>query len=639
MKKMIALAATVLSVSAAWAQTLNVTVGNVTYAFPAAQAGNMVYSNGTTLTILNKAFTLSEITSMTVDNSTVTDNSVTVTYSGTSANVTVAGNVAQYLTVSTSGADVSVTQSSTLTDQVAYTLSGTSTDGSFLLGGSTDATVVLNGLSLTNTDGYAVYLNNSATNYVQLAAGTTNSLVDGASGSQKGCLMVTGATEFSGTGSLSLTGNYKHAMWTKKYVTMGESMGAITVNSAVGDGFNLTQYFQQKGGTLTMSGLGDDGIAVSASSDTSLSNNGEVILAGGTTKLNITGTASKGIKADANMTVSGGTYTITTSGDGTYDEDDADTKASSCLSSDANIVISGGTLNLTSTGSGGKGINCDGTLDISDGTITVKTTGAAYTYGSLDSNAKAIKADGNLTITGGTIDVTTTGGEGSEGIESKAVLTISGGTITANTYDDAINSSSHMYIKGGQIYVNASNNDGLDANGNLYIQGGTLVVYGATAPECGIDANEEDGYSVYITGGTLVAVGGNTSYPVSTTGSQPAIIYTGSVSKGTTLALNDSSGKNILAFTMGKTYSSLSSRAPGAGGPGGPGGGGNNRGSLTFVITSPNLTTGSKYTLYSGATVSGTSWNGLYTNATVSSTGTTLGTVSSLATPYSKVGN
>ena len=73
------------------AQTLNVTEGNVVYQFPASQAGDMTYSDGTTLTIMGKAFTLSDISSMTIDNTEVTDNSIGVAYDGLSALVTVAG--------------------------------------------------------------------------------------------------------------------------------------------------------------------------------------------------------------------------------------------------------------------------------------------------------------------------------------------------------------------------------------------------------------------------------------------------------------------------------------------------------------------------------------------------------------------
>ena len=53
MKRMFLMIAAFVLTIAAGAQTLNVTVGNVTYKFPSAQTGDMIYSGGNTLTINN----------------------------------------------------------------------------------------------------------------------------------------------------------------------------------------------------------------------------------------------------------------------------------------------------------------------------------------------------------------------------------------------------------------------------------------------------------------------------------------------------------------------------------------------------------------------------------------------------------
>ncbi|MGN1172242.1 MAG: carbohydrate-binding domain-containing protein, partial [Muribaculaceae bacterium] len=202
-----------------------------------------------------------------------------------------------------------------------------------------------------------------------------------------------------------------------------------------------------------------------------------------------------------------------------------------------------------------------------------------------------------------------TTGKGAEGIESKAVLTINDGTIIVNSYDDAINSSSHMYVKGGDITVVATNNDGLDANGNLYIQGGYIRAFGAGAPECGLDANEEQNYHVYFTGGTVLAVGGGNSVPNSSASTQPYVSGSGSATAGATVTL--ASGSTVLAtFTIPSNYGSSTGgstppntpaaggRPGGGGNPGGPGGGGG------LLVTCPGLTSGSSYTLTVGSTSS-----------------------------------
>lgn len=625
MKKLLMMIFTAGAALAASAQTMNIVVGEVTYQVPATQAGDMPYTSGTQLTVLSKTFEIDDIDSIYIDNTTVTENAVSVTWNGTTASVVVPYNIMSNLTVTADGSDVSIVQDGNVSSEITYTLSGTSSNGSFYMDGELKATFILNGLTLTNTTGAAINIEDGKRIAIQLADGTTNTLSDG-SGSQKACLMVNGHAEFTGGGALILYGNYKHAYWGDEYVLMKKAMtGTITIAGAVKDGFNINQYFEQKGGNLVISGVGDDGIQVSATDDDTDEQNGEIVISGGTMNVAVTATAAKGIKSEGNITISGGTLQISTTGGGEYDAEDADTKASACIKSDANIVISDGTLTLKSTGSGGKGINCDSTLTISGGTIDITTTGKQYVYGSLDSSPKGIKANRDITISGGTITVSTMGGEGSEGIESKAKMYVTGGTIEVNSYDDGLNSGSDMHIQGGKIYVRATNNDGLDANGNLYIEGGTLVIYGGGSPECGLDANEEEGYKLYITGGTVIALGGRTSYPNSISGAAPVIVYGGSLSQNNNYALCDASGNCILDFTMVNSIS--------GGGPGGPGGGG---GSVTLVMASPSMVSGTRYTLYSGSTGSGDNWHGLYESGTVGST--SLGSVTA-ATPYASIGN
>ena len=606
------------------AQTLNVVTGNITYAFPAAQTGNMTYQDSETLTVMGKTFSVADITRMYVDNSSVTDNTVSVSYSTATATVTVAGNVAQYVTPTVAGAHVSIVQSAEVSDdvcgEITYTLAGSSTDGEFSMEGSYKASLELNGLTLTNPSGAPLNIQNGKRIDLSVKKGTENTLTDAASGDWKGCIVCKGHLELKGKGTLNVYGNTAHAIYAKEYVEMKNC--TVNVLSAVKDGINCNQYFLMESGSLTVSGVADDGVQVSYKDDTDreAEDTGSLTIAGGTVNIAVTGTATKGLKAEGDLTVTDGTITITTSGGGTWDTDDQKTKAASCISADGNIQIDGGTLTLTSSGSGGKGINGDGTLTINGGSITVSTTGGMYAYvngteynnytGNTDnldsdykSSPKGMKIDGNVEINGGTINVTTTG-NGAEGIESKAVLTINDGTIVVNAYDDAINSSSHMYIKGGDITVVASNNDGLDSNGNMYISGGTIKAFGTTSPECGIDANEEDGYSVIFTGGTLLAVGGGNSVPSTSESTQPYVTTTMSVSANSEIAIK--SGSTTLAtFTVPSNYSSGNSGGGhgGFGGMNAPGGGGGGWGGSgsSILISCPSLTSGSSYTVTSGS--------------------------------------
>lgn len=604
---LIALAAIAGGISAK-AQTLNVVTGEITYAFPAAQTGDMTYQNGTTLTICGKTFSISDIDSIYIDKSAVEDGTVSIGWNGASAKVRIAGNVARYLDATATGADITLLQTDDLADEITYTLSGTSTDGSLYMDGELKATFVLNGLNLANTDDYAIFIKDGKRIAIELADGTDNYLADGTtstSGKGKGALMVNGHTEFDGAGTLTLTGNYKHAFWGDEYVKVKKGTGTITVASSVKDGFNINQYFQQNDGKIVIKNVGDDGIQVSKDGKTEY--DGQMLLYGGSQEINVTATAAKGLNAEGKIIIgkavgeTGGTYTISTTGGGEWDSDASETKACSAIKSDADIIINAGTIVATSTGAGGKGINAsDSTLTINGGNITVKTTGARYTYGNgrsdnYKSSPKGIKAALDIVINGGNIDVSTTGGEGSEGIESKGELTINGGTLNIYSYDDAINCAKNLYIKGGDVTVVSGNNDGLDANNNIYISGGTVKAFGSRAPECAIDAAE--GYEIIFTGGTILGVGGSSSTPTSSSSTQPYVNFSGSVSAGNTISISNGS-TTLASFTVPDTYSSSSNY--GGGGPGGHGGGPGGGGSY-IMISTPDMQTNSSYTINYGS--------------------------------------
>lgn len=560
------------------AQILNMVVGNVTYAFPASEAGVMNYQGCETLTVMGKTFRVADVAKMYVDDHEVTDNSVTVNYNGSVATMTVAGNVAQYVTPTIDGAHVSLVQSDAVSDdvcgEITYVLAGTSTDGEFSLEGSYKATVELNGLSLTNAAGAPLNIQDGKRIALSVKKGTENTLTDGVSGAQKGCIVCKGHLEMKGKGTLNVYGNTAHGIYSKEYVELKNC--TVNVLAAAKDGINCNQYFLMESGTLSISGTADDGVQVSYkdATDRETEDTGTLTVNGGTLNISVTGTATKGLKADGDVVITDGELNLTTSGGGKWDADDVKTKACSCISADGHVRIDGGTLTLVSSGSGGKGISCDSTL----------------------------------TINGGTISVTTTG-NGAEGIESKAVLTVNDGTLVVNSYDDGLNSSSHMYIKGGDITVVASGNDGIDSNGNLYISGGVIRAFGTSAPECGIDVNEEDGYSVIFTGGTLLAVGGGNSVPSTAASTQPYVTGSMSVTANSTVTLK--SGSTVLAtFTVPSNYTSSGQGGGGFGGrafggPGGQGGpGGGSMSGSSVLVSCAGLASGSSYTLTSGSSSS-----------------------------------
>ena len=764
-------------------QTMWIHTGHVHWAYNTESVGTMPYSSANLLTVLDKGFTLADVDSVTVDSQTLADDNVLVKYNGGSADVFVAGNIANHITAQVTGARVAVMQDADVASEYTYTLQGSSASGCFYHAGAYKMTLVLNGVNLTNPDSAAINIQNSKRIAVQLADGTSNTLADGAANTKKAAFLVKGHAEFSKGGSLTITGNKKHALACNEYMEVKKTLGNITITSAVADAINVVQYFQMNGGNVNIISCGDDGIQVDAedtsdgtldghvliqggtltinasadatkcikaegnvditggtltlkhtgiaswdsseskikepigiSSDRNITINGDAAvlnikmtgngtrgmkcdstltatagtidincsgepwaygttdttnvkcakadyafilnganikcttskdeaegihsegtvlisdgtltlntfdhgikcdgnmdITGGTINFTIPGEASKAIKPDGNLHITGGTITGTVSGGGEKYNDNSASGAA-CIKGKGNAVIDGGTLNLKATGAGGKGMNFNGTLTIGDGNITVSTTGAKYGSsssggggwnpwgpGSGDTNSdgtsspKGIRAEGNLTINGGTITVSATGGEGAEGIESKAIMYIKGGYIDVTSYDDALNSTSHMYFTGGYTYAVATGNDAIDSNGNMYLSGGYVFCCGS---EEGLDANSEGGYKVYIqSGASLMAIGGNMG-AIESGASISQTCYSGTASANTWYALY--SGNNVAFAAYTPTFSNQ-----GGGGGWGPGGGGSSS-SKTIVVTAP-----SSPKLYKGVTASGTTfWNG-----------------------------
>lgn len=528
----------------AGAQTLNVHVGSVTYQFPSAQTGEMNYTDGQTLSVQGKIFNLSEIDEMTVDETEVTDNAVSICYDGTAATVSVAGNVAQYVEAIVSGAHVSIVQSLAASsdeepEEITYILSGQTTDGEFSLTGSYKCTLSLAGLSLANPSGAAINIANGKRIKISAKKNTENTLTDGTGGSQTGCIYSKGQIHLQGNGTLNVVGKTKHAIKSGDYIAIKNL--TLNITGAVADGISCNEYFLMESGSVSISGVGDDGIQCDLDGTTSTGettdhedeDSGNIYIEGGTLKVAATATASKGIKATGVLNINENseatTVTITNSG-GADTSDETDISSSACLKSDKAIVIEGGTLTLTNTGQGGRAINSDGTLTISGGTINAQAQGSNYGSSgggggpggggrpgggggwpggggssSPHKYAKGVKADGNITISGGTLNVYS---KNHEGMESKGTITVSGGEVYAEASDDAINAASHLTISGGRVCGYSTGNDGLDSNGNMYIKGG--LVYGICkgSPEVALDANTEGGYKLYLTSGTLIAIGG-----------------------------------------------------------------------------------------------------------------------------------
>lgn len=98
--------------------------------------------------------------------------------SASNLSMTFAGNVAQYVSATVDGANVSVTQSDEVGDatcgEIVYVLSGESADGSFHMDGSYKAGLELRGLCQRSSSGPAIDVQNGKRIEISVKSGSLN---------------------------------------------------------------------------------------------------------------------------------------------------------------------------------------------------------------------------------------------------------------------------------------------------------------------------------------------------------------------------------------------------------------------------------------------------------------------------------
>ena len=563
MKRICIFAMTAMLTVVAWGQTLCVRVGSVTYSFPAAQTGDMVFADGKSLTVMGRTFDLSDVDAMTVDQSEVTDNSVDIVYDGTAASVRVAGNVARYVEASVSGAHVVISQTNTEAvdgDEITYVMSGSSTNGSLVLDGSYKCTVQLAGVTLTNPSGAAISIGNSKRIQLSAKKETVNTLADG-NGGQKACIYSKGQLQLQGNGTLNVTGNCKHGIKSASYISIKNL--TLNVTGAVSDGISCEEYFLMKSGTVSISGVGDDGIqcdlggtaSTGETTDHDDEDSGNVYIEGGLLNVTASGTATKCVKCDGSVSVSGGEVTMNVKG-GLDASDTSDLSYAAGFKADGDFTQDGGTIVIDVSGTAGRGIGVSGTFASaagSTGSLTITNRGALSSSGSTYfATAKGIKAN-VVRIDGGVIDITMSG-QASKGVKS-----------------DEDDGDGCMYISGGVVTVTnngAGGYDGVDrdakgagclkADKNMTISGGTLTL---KATSTGGKCVKADG-TLTISGGALSAstTGTQYKYSSSVTASPKAIKSTGDmlISGGTVVATSANhegiESKSSMTVTGGNVY-------------------------------------------------------------------------------------
>ena len=587
--------------------------------------GNPTNDSSTTGEVVTPLSSTDKVTDRDKDSSWDEATATKITFDGKSANVSGSGATA-------SGGIATITKEGT------YVVSGTVSDGQIVIDATSEEKIqlVLNGVDITSSKSSAIYVKQADKVFITLAKDTTNKLTDGTSytfddvENEEPDAVVFSKDDLTinGEGKLVVNANYKDAIASKDELVIVS--GVYEVNS-VGNGIKGKDDVIIVGGEFSIKSGGDCVKSTNADEE----GLGYMIIEGGSFKLN---SAEDAIQAEKELTISGGSFDITTTGTvatGGNDNmgwggrgenkpqgkrDFADTQGD--MINNVSLKTQEST-DAASDDASSKGIKAGSMLAVSGGTFTLNTTDHAV-HGSdamtisggefsiSSSSGKGISVHGDLTISGGKINIA----KATEGVESKAIMTISGGEMNITASDDGLNAGggvslgmgakgqteqgmetgTHLItISGGSIFVNA-NGDGIDSNGDINVTGGTVVVSGPiernNSPlDCGDSRN-----AIRVSGGVLIAGGSTGMFEAPSSESTQNSIYSLSVSAeaDTLVTLADSSGNVIAAFKVPKHTSGI-------------------------VFSLPEIKNGTQYHIYTGGTYSGTlDANGYGTGGTIS---------------------
>lgn len=430
----------------------------------------------------------------------------------------------------------------TLTAPGSYRLSGRLDAGRVVVDTSEPGTVtlVLAGASVYAGTGPALVVEAAEYVTLHLEGGSFNNLFDGLErleGEAGSAVHSEAPLLIRGEGHLLVHASLKHGMESERALVID---GGVLTVIAADDGI--------RGENLTVNG-GD--LLVFAAND-ALKSTGEdegsgvVVLNGGAIDLVASG---DGVQAERVLLVTGGEIDVLTGGGHTVTPTDDSTKG---LKADVELSIEGGTVRVDSSDDA---VHSDGDISIRGGHLTLAT------------GDDAVHADGTLVVSDGWVEVTASW----EGLEAPR-LTISGGTVIVTADDDALNAAGDapsseilLLVSGGHV-VTTAGSDAMDSNGSVHVMGGTVVLDGPY-PFIKPAIDRHVWHTVLLDGGTVVAGGwlasqAHEAFDVASTQGVVFLDFHWLVQEGTVITVRGAAG-DVATFRAPRTLAFMSFTAPG----------------------------------------------------------------------------
>ena len=229
------------------------------------------------------------------------------------------------------------------------------------------------------------------------------------------------------------------------------------------------------------------------------------------------GKAGHSLHAGA-LNIEGGTLTIDNSSRGV--KDIGVIYSPIAILAEEAFEMRGGRLSIHATREAGKGIVCEGPVTIGSNQDTpleldIHCTGKTlYTPSSdghtLTEGCPAIRTQSSVCIQGGNISIETAD-NASQGIKADECISINGGRIFMQCYDDCLNSTGPITFAGGTTVCYSTGDDAIDSDyaqsGAIVIDGGNLFAYTTQGPsEEALDC--DDTRRILLRSGIVVTFGG-----------------------------------------------------------------------------------------------------------------------------------
>ena len=248
-------------------------------------------------------------------------------------------------------------------------------------------------------------------------------------------------------------------------------------------------------------------------------------------------TSMKGMKAEGNLVISGGDFTIDAADDSIH--------------SNTSVTINGGNFTLAT---GDDGIHGDESLLVAAGTILITES-----YEGLEALELDIQG-GDITLTAFDDGLNAAGGTDSSGTQGGRDGMFGGGGMGGGPGGDPSSSSNgSISISGGTLNITASG-DGIDANGSVVISGGTVVVSGPTQGDTSILDYDT---TAAITGGTFLGTGAAGMTQTFSDAQQGMIaVSVGEQEAGTSITVTDQDGNTVTEHTPQLSFQAVIYSSP-----------------------------------------------------------------------------